>query len=339
MDRLGLTRSRRSVLGAAAGMAAATALSRVAFGQEGTPAASPAADGPWSFTDDNGVTVTLRKRPTRIAADVNAAAPLWDFGIKPIAVSGWTVLSDASWGNVDRSTPTIVAAEGQPEPDIEALLEMQAELFVTISWGPGDIWSFTTPETYAATQRVVPVVCISVAETADVNMGRFIDLALALGADLETPEMTQAKTEFEAAVAAFSALATAKADLTSFFASVTAGGTAWYAANPPDWSDLAWYQSLGMTIVAPAVDAGAFWETLSGEEAVRYPTDVFFNSTRVGTSTKDELMADPLFGKHPGIAAGQVGAWNQDFILSYQGLKAALDTMSATLAVAEKVTG
>jgi iron complex transport system substrate-binding protein len=326
------------VLGGAAGLAAA-ALARVTLAQEGTPAASPAADGPWSFTDDNGVTVTLPKRPTRIAADVNAAAPLWDFGIKPIAVSGWTVLSDASWGNVDRSTPTIVAAEGLPEPDIEALLEMQAELFVTILWGPGDIWSFTTPENYAATQQVVPVICISVAETADVNLQRFIDLAVALGVDLETPELVQAKADFEAAVTAFSTLATEKADITSFFGAVSAGGETWSAAYPPDWADLAWYQSLGMTIIEPDAEPGMYWEDLSGEEAVKYPADIFFNSTRAGSSTKEELMADPLFGMHPAIAAGQIGAWNQDFILSYQGLKAAIDTMSATLATAEKVTG
>ena len=92
-----------------------------------------------------------------------------------------------------------------------------------------------------------------------------------------------------------------------------------------------WYQSLGMNIVEPDTEPGTFWESLSHEEAGRYTYDILFNSTRAGVSTADELKADALFGSLPAIAAGQIGAWNEDFILSYQGLKAALDTMSATL--------
>ena len=170
---------------------------------QGTPDAStPVADGvqpdgSWSFTDDTGVTVTLPALPTKIAMDLSAAAPLWDFGIHPVSVSGWTVSSDASWGNVDRDIPVVNASAGAPEPDIEKLLSMGSELFVTIAWGPGDIWSFTTPENYQTTNSQVPVVVISVADSADVGLQRFIDLAVALGTDLESPELDTARSEFE----------------------------------------------------------------------------------------------------------------------------------------------
>lgn len=329
--------SRRAVV-AAGGAAALSALGSGALAQESTPSASPAASGEWTFTDDVGVTVTLPQRPTRIVADVNAAAPLWDFGIKPIAVSGWTVASDASWGNVDRETPVINAQDGAPEPDLESLVSLDAELFISIAWAPDDIWSFSTLEAYANTQAVVPVIAISVAGLADANMQRFIDLAVALGADLDSPELVEAKAAFEAAVATFSETASAKADLTTVFAGVDVNGDQWYMANPPDWADLSWYRSLGMTIVDPDVEPGAFWEYLSLEQAGKYPSDIFFNSTRAGSSTPEELQANPLFGVHPAIAAGQIGGWNQDFILSYQGLKAALDNMTSVLSTAEKVT-
>src|SRR5690348_13132494 len=76
--------TRRTVLGGVLGALAASRLS-TSRAQDATPAA----DGPWSFTDDKGVTVELPARPLRIIADVNAAAPLWDFGIRPVAVFGW----------------------------------------------------------------------------------------------------------------------------------------------------------------------------------------------------------------------------------------------------------
>lgn len=183
----------------------------------------------------------------------------------------------------------------------------------------------------------MPVICISVAGLANENMQGVVDLAAALGADLETPELIQARTDFDAAVTAFSDAVAAKADLTSLFGTVGEDDM-WHVAYAPDWADLAWYQSLGLTIVEPGVDPGAFWEQLSREEALKYTSDVFFQSTRMGRLTADQLQADPVFGVHPAIAAGQIGSWNQDFILSYQGLKAALDGMTSTLATAEKVT-
>jgi iron complex transport system substrate-binding protein len=316
---------------------AISALASAARAQESTPAVS-GADGEWSFTDDLGVTVTLPQRPTRIVADLNAAAPLWDFGIHPLAVSGWTVATDAAWGNVDRATPVINAQDGAPEPDLEKLLDLDADLFVTIAWTVDDIWSFSTTDAYKNTQAVVPVVALSVAGLASENLLRFVALAEQLGADLNGPELVQAKAAFDASVTAFMEAATARADVSALFAAVDASADEWYVAYPPDWADLSWYRSLGMTIVDPDVQPGAFWETLSLEQAARYPSDVFFNTTRAGRSTPEQLRANPLFAAHPAIAAGQIGSWNQDFILSYQGLTAALDSTAATLLAAEKVT-
>ena len=241
-------------------------------------------------------------------------------------------------GMLDRATPVINAVDGAPEPDLETLIAMDAELFVTISWAVDDVWSFTSREAYLATQQAVPIVAISVAGLADANMQRFVELAGLLGADLETPELVQAKDDLETAVAAFSELATEKAGLTSLFGTVGVDADGWNAAYPPDWADLAWNQSLGMTVVEPNVKPGLFWENLSLEQALKYPSDIFFNSTRAGRATPEQLRADPVFGSHPAVAAGQIGSWNQDFILSYQGMKAALDTMIATLTPAQNGT-
>ncbi len=327
--------SRRHFLGAVAGISAATLLATGGSAQD----SSPETEGEWTFTDSLGVTVTLPQRPTRIVADVNAAAPLWDFGIRPIAVSGWTVDTPAAFGNVPLDTPVINAVIGEPEPDIEKLIDLGAELFVTISWGPDDVWSFTSIKAYERTQQAVPVIALSVAEVADENLLGFVSLAEALGADLESPELVQAKDDYEAAIEAMKAATAEKSDLTTFFGYISLAENVWYAAFPPDWSDLSWYRSLGLNIVDPDVEPGEFWEIVSHEEAIKYPTDIFFNSTRAGTATLEELQASPLFNAHPAIAAGQVAPWTQDFILSYQGLTDALITVIEALSNAEKVTG
>src|SRR5688572_27009371 len=107
--------SRRGFIGGVLGLAAAGRLLPVAA-QDGTPAGSPPAGG-WSFTDDKGVTIELPGMPVRIVADVNAAAPLWDFGIRPVAVFGWnaTLTDDgdfgAAGGRIDPSQVEIVGDE------------------------------------------------------------------------------------------------------------------------------------------------------------------------------------------------------------------------------------
>ena len=61
----------------------------------------------------------------------------------------------------------------------------------------------------------------------------------------------------------------------------------------------------------------------------RYGTGVF---------SLEELAAHPTYGRLSAVESGQMGPWNQDFIQSYQGLTAALETMMATLQDAADVT-
>ncbi|HEU0163619.1 MAG TPA: hypothetical protein VFQ54_01170, partial [Thermomicrobiales bacterium] len=74
------------------------------------------------------------------------------------------------------------------------------------------------------------------------------------------------------------------------------------------------------------------------EQALKYPADVIFNSARPGTLTAEQLRAHPTWGLHPAVKAGQIGSWNQDFIMSYQGMAAALEATIAPIRTAEKVT-
>ena len=338
---LGVMTRRRMMgsLGALAVLAAPHSM----LARQATPEASPVgADGAWSFTDDAGKTVELPSRPLRIAADMNAASALWDFGIRPVAVAGYTVDTDASWGNVDRDTPVINVAAGSPLPNLETMLADDIDLFVTVYWGDEENpyqWSFPDNADYDRTNAAVPVIAISTTGRADENMARVAELAASLGADLDSPEIKEARAAYEEAVAAFSKVAKEKADagITSVF--MYADPTELYIAYPPIWADLAMYQGLGMDIIEPEnVPEGEYWEQLSTEQAVKYVSDLLFQSSRTGTLTLEELVAHPTYGTLPAVKAGQVIAWDQDFIQSYQGLTAALEHLTEALSNAEKVT-
>lgn len=322
-------------LGGFGGLALLQVVGRPATAQD----ASPGPSGEWTFTDDVGKSVTLPEPPRRVVADLNAAAALWDFDIRSEAVSGWAVGTDAAWGNIDRATPDITADAGGPDPNLEELLEIKPDLFVTVVWGPDETtypWSFSDEERYERVNEIVPVVGISATGLADANMERFAALAGLLGADLSTPDLVAAKAALDERVETFSALAQEKADLTVLFG--TAGEEGIYYANPEDWADLAWFQALGLNIIAPDVEKGAYWEKLSAEQAGKYESDLFLASAGAGTYTLEDMQAHPLYKTLPAVAAGQVASWNQDAIQSYQGLAAALDVVITALENAEKVT-
>ena len=334
--------TRRRFAGALAGVLVAPLALTQAHAQSTTPAASPTGADGWTFTDDVGETVTLATRPARIVADLNAASALWDFGIRPVAVTGYTVTTDAAWGNVDRSTPVINAGPETGAPDLEKLIALEPDLYVTITWSPDNRetayeWTFPEPEQEALARAVVPIIGISGTGQADVNAARFAELAASLGADLSSPELAAAKDAYDRAVKTFSALAAEKSELTNLF--VYADNENEYIANWPKWADLAWYDALGLNIVKPDVADTEYWLQLSPELAGSYPSDLLFQSTRMEVLSLEELRAHPTYGRLPAVESGQVHAWNQDFILSYQGLTAALETLIGALSAAEKITG
>lgn len=335
--------TRRHAVGAAASAFAGVAWFSSTHAQESSPAASPAAtNSEWTFTDDKGVTATLSSQPERIVADVNAAAPLWDFGIRPVAVFGWNATENGDFGpaggNVDPAAVAIVGNATEPiQP--EAIAAQHPDLLVTLTWTPDDpteYWSIDTSILPQVTP-IAPLVALSATGMADANTERFAELAAALGADLASPELVEAKATYDASLTSFRETASATSDLRVLFAYVDATDEA-YIASPQDWADLSLYEHLGLQLVHPDAEKDAFWETISAEQALKYPADVILCSTRPGTLTADELKAHPTWGQHPAVKAGQIGLWNQDFIMSYQGMAAALDATIAPLLTAGKVT-
>jgi iron complex transport system substrate-binding protein len=323
------------MLGVCAGGVAGMGLARHGLARQATPAAG------WSFTDDKGVTVTLDAAPQRLAIDLNAAAALWDFGVRPAAVFGWDAKETGDFGdaggNIDPSTVEVAGNTAEPV-QLEKMVAAKPDLIVTLTFTAEDddqYWSID-PEIVEQVRDIAPIVALSATGTASANIARHAELAAALGADPDAPEVVEARQRYEAAVADLDAAAQEKADISVLFINVQSDTA--YVANPEPWSDLGYYLASGVNIINPDIDDAESWLEISPEQALEYASDVFMAATIEGTLTIDEIVAHPTFGQHPAVKAGQIADWNQSFIQSYQGGAEAFEHLAATLREATKVT-
>lgn len=299
---------------------------------QGTPVAS----GEWSFTDDHGATITLPKRPERIVAHLNSAATLWDYGIQPIGIFGELVREDGNvsplLGNVDLEGMTILGDTYGPI-DLEALAALKPDLIVSTTYSPGvtnDVWGLD-PDVAAQAALIAPIAAISVFETPVTDsLRRFEDLAGALGADLEAPEMVTARQRFEEASDAVREAAAAKPELSVLV--MSAWPESIYVANPSAASDLMYFQELGVNLISPE-NPDSYWEELSWEQALKYPADLILLDERDGGFTVDNVADAPItFASHPAVKAGQLGNWYTEFVLSYNAMASVLEELAADLA-------
>ncbi|MFT4039312.1 MAG: ABC transporter substrate-binding protein, partial [Thermomicrobiales bacterium] len=305
-----------------------------------TPAAALAQgvqpDGSWVFTDDRGITVTLPQPPQRIFANLNAAAPLTDFGVELVGTYANVIPpDDPTWGNVDRDLPNLVADEML---DVEGLVALQPDLFVAVTWDPDEpYWVWGIEEgSYDLVNGIVPIICISTLGDPAESIGRFEALAGALGADLDTPELTAAREAYHGAIDDLATVAAAKPDLRVLYAYIPAEGD-WLAAIPQDWPELEMYERLGVNIVSASKEGNQYWESISREDALRYPADVLMSSAFVESYRLEDLQQDPTFSRRPDVRAGQVGMWRSDFIMSYQGMTEPMQQFTALLERSEPV--
>ncbi|HYI14993.1 MAG TPA: ABC transporter substrate-binding protein [Thermomicrobiales bacterium] len=279
-----------------------------------TPAAS---DGEWSFTDDRGVTVTLPKRPERIIAQSTSAAILWDFGIRPVGVFGPSRLPDGTndfqAGEIDFDSVEIVGDYGTL--DLEKLVELDADLYVDLTFGGGSLWYLTEDE-QAQVEAIMPTLGISMQGISVLeSINRFEQLAAELGADLESPEVSAARTAFASAETDLMAAIAEKPGLSVVVVSPAVDTL--YVANPDFMVDLHYFRDLGLDIVAPETED--FWELLSWEQANKYPADLILVDAR-NDQIVQEVEAVGTWQSLPAVKADQLGPWYAGAPYSYARL-------------------
>ncbi|MEW6475963.1 MAG: ABC transporter substrate-binding protein [Actinomycetota bacterium] len=298
----------------------------------------------WSFTDDLGVTVTRDSRPTRIVAQVSAAATLYDYGIKPVGVFGPTVRKDGTPENLAGdlaqlgNLPSVGSAWG--EFNLEQLAALKPDLIVTMSYEESlenakyDPYWFVPKDSLEKIKGIAPIVAIRLrGEPLDHTVERFAELAKALGADMDGGANAAARSRFNEARDDFAKAIADKPGLTALF---VAGYTeSFYVANPEVAVDVAWFRELGLQVPDVAVADGEFWEVLSWEQAGRHAADVIFNDIRGQSLTVEEMKkGQPTFANLPAVKAGQVGRWHFESPYSYESVADVLADMTTTIRAA-----
>lgn len=330
------TASRRAVLAAVAA-SALTLAGRSGAAAQATPASAqgtPAA-GEWSFTDDRGITVTLPKRPERVVAQVNSAAALWDYGVRPIAVFGPVLQADGAKeptaGRIDLDAVELVS-EGYDDPDLERLVALEPDLIVTTTWDPSVpdmVWGIS-PDAYPAAAAIAPMIVISIVDRSvlDVIL-RVQDLAAALGADVDAPEVVADRAAFADSEDAARAAIAGNPGLTTMFVAGNADGM--YVCGPDYYIDLRYFADLGLDIVSPQGQDAT--DILSWEQADKYPADVIFNDYRSNAPffRVDQLLEIPTFAALPAAKAGQIDNWYYEWVLSHRGFAFVLDNLAASV--------
>ncbi|MEU6779285.1 ABC transporter substrate-binding protein [Nonomuraea angiospora] len=328
---------RRGFLASAAGLAAALTLAACGGEPAATGGSAPAASAPvtqgWTFTDDRGKKVEQPKTPSRIVAQVGAAAALWDFGVRPVAVFGPHKLKDGTKdpqvGNVDI---TRVQGLGNvwDEFNVEQYIALQPDLLVSSMYVKGTLW-YVPEKSKDTIEQVAPTAGVMLTgRSATQVIGKYEELAKSLGADMQG--VPEAKARMEAATKELAQFKNLKILMMS------GGPDAMWVVNPPEYPDIVHLVDAGLDVVKPAkVDEGGFFQTLSWENADEYDADVILYDTRTQSLKPEEMMKKPTFAKLPAVKAGQLYPWNAEAPYSYQGYAAFLEGLAANLKKAKEL--
>jgi len=308
--------SRRGFLFATGGLAAAAALAGCG---DDSPANTAESTGAWEFTDDRGIKVTRDKQPAKVVAYVSSAAALWDFGVRPIGVFGPqktdSGAKEIQAGNIDLSKTTSLGVVWD-DFDVEKFISLQPDLLVTGLTGTKktDLWAIT-PETGEKVEKIAPILALSEYKvTLPKVIERYEALAKALGADVASATVTDAKKEFQAASDELKTVAKEKAGLKVLV--VYSDKDSVYVAKPEFFADLSYYKELGLDIIAGG-GSEDYWEQLSWEQVGKYPADLILTDTRTFSLSKEQMNEYPTWRALPAVAAGQLGDWSAEPRFNY----------------------
>ena len=247
--------------------------------------------GAWEFSDDRGHRVTRNRPPRRVVAYVRAGAALWEYGLRPVAVYGSGHDSGAGpdpakAGALDRATVPYLGPGAAVSA--ETLRALAPDLVVDVTYDGKGPYALAEPLAEAAGASVV---ALGVGGDADLPriMGRFGELAAALGADSGAAgrELAAAQEELRAAVGA--------AEAPTAVALSPAGPGQVHLARPGTWPELRHLASLGLPLTEPGAGPGVNWLTTDWEHAL----DVAAGARLVLTDARSHATPVRALADHP----------------------------------------
>jgi iron complex transport system substrate-binding protein len=291
----------------------------------------------WSFVDDRKRVVRLSKRPKRIVAYTSAAAALQHWGVTPVGVFGDAPQEDPSLADFPWDASEIVGSV-YGEIDVAKLLTLKAELIVSRWYPPPRNTPVFGFRDLAQQKRIVsrvPVVGLNGKQVATSQIGRFGDLARALGVDISAGRTARAHAAFDRAADRLSGIARRRSDLRIL--AISGDQDTMYVAKVADHGDLAFYAQRGVPLVS-AETSDAYWDRFGWDQAAKYPVDGILYDSRPLALPVGKAKAIPAFAALPAVRANQIIRWLVDPPPSYQTYTATMKDLATKIARWRRVT-
>jgi iron complex transport system substrate-binding protein len=305
-----------------------------------TPAAS--ADGPWSFIDGSGKTVTLDDRPARIIAHAYAAAALMEFGITPIAVyADGPIAADVGLQGVDFSGIEILGEEWG-KIDVERAAALQPDLIVADYWPVEKAYSGMESGVEEKSKKIAelaPVVGPAQGDSIVDLIEGYEALAVSLGADVDSGPAAVAKAAFESARTAFEEAVAAKPGLTAL--AISPYDADYYVAVPKYAPELLDFQSWGLDVIDPKKPDPDFpyWQTLSFENADAYQPDLLLFDDRNYPGNLETLEQQPIAESIRAYAADAYTTWPAYWLHTYGDFAEQLERLTEVIRATDPTVG
>ncbi|RDI55808.1 ABC transporter substrate-binding protein [Nocardia mexicana] len=292
--------------------------------------------GDWSFTDDRGKTLRANGIPSRVVAFTGSAAALADYGVahRIAGVFGDATAANGAKselaGDLDLNNLTVLGNAWGDFP-LEKYAALEPDLLVTDTYTPDQLW-YIPDDSRSKIESINPnIAAIAVArQPLPVTIGRYEQLATALGGDPNAPAVAQARARFTAAGQAVRDAVAQRPGLRVLAAS--AAPDTFYVSDPRASADLRYFQELGVDLVVPErVDSQGFYESLSWENADKYRADLILLDGRSNALQPDALAGKPLWRTLPAVRSGQITPWSTVFRYSYAGVAPLLERFAAAL--------
>lgn len=279
--------------------------------QSGNPTAETSGTT-WTFTDDLGETVTLDRRPTKVAGLSDVVYSLMNYGLKPVASFGYSDLgSDTRFTDLDTAGIVELGAS-YGEIDVEALAKAAPDVIVTNVYPTDEVgtidktqplYGFKDLEQQKQVAQIAPIITIVMGGTAADVIKRTTELAVALGASADSGPVAEGKKAFDEASEALTKASASGLVSQPIYAE--AGNV--YVGKYADDPGLKMYADLGMKFVEPAEAKDFYWYIISWEKYDTVGGDIVLYSQRgFGPA---ELQKQPTFAATPAGKAKQIHPW------------------------------
>lgn len=278
----------------------------------GSAAESDAGTAGWSYTDSVGQTITLDAPPTRIAGYTDTVGSLWNYGVEPVALFGWSSMEEDTQFTGKDTSDVVQVGAAYGEIDLEALAAAAPDVILVPAYpaSSGDVptndtlrYGFDDEAQQAKVAAIAPLVTFVISGTSDEvadELGRF---ATSLGEEDVALAVEEATEEFQTASDRLRAAATSGL---STYVVAAYEGEGIYTVRPQDEPTTAYFQTLGVNLPDPGGE-DYYWHTFSFENADGLNSDIVLSSPR--SMSIEDLLAVPTVATIPAAVADQVFSW------------------------------